>query len=391
MKKKVNIHNLNYNIEQYTIRFKMGLKSGFNQFLRDICPNVFETIHISEYAYKKVAIDISLYLHKFKAVCGDRWISAFILLIASLRRNEVHCVFIFDGKSPPEKNSEREKRRNDREKLEKQLYELEEAFEEYHKTNVVAKCLSDLYSKRRSPQKRLLGRNNNEVIDMNWIKNKIEHRRTQLYSISPEDFEVARELFNILNVPFYTAPWEAEKMCSKLCLDGKVDAVLSEDTDVVAYATPFFLTKIDTANDICVRISHQTLLEGLELDPNQLLDLCIMCGTDYNPNIPRVGSKTAYKKIIEYGGIEQIANETNLDVSVLNYTRVRELFKTFEDYNLEIIPFCGIPDFEKLEKFIIKYGVHVDINKLRKDFTHKEFVFEESDEEIIIENSDEEI
>jgi len=36
----------------------MGLKSGFNKILRDICPNVFETIHISEYAYKKVAIAI---------------------------------------------------------------------------------------------------------------------------------------------------------------------------------------------------------------------------------------------------------------------------------------------------------------------------------------------
>ena len=90
----------------------MGIKSQFNKFLRDICPNVFEEIHLSEYKFKKVAIDISLYLHKFKAVCGEeRWLTAFINLIGSLRRNNVHCVFIFDGKSPIEKEQEKMKRR----------------------------------------------------------------------------------------------------------------------------------------------------------------------------------------------------------------------------------------------------------------------------------------
>jgi 5'-3' exonuclease len=368
----------------------MGIKGNFNKFLRDICPEVFETIHISEYAYKKVAIDISLYLHKFKAVCGDRWLSAFINLIACLRRNEVHCVFIFDGKSPPEKDAERAKRREDREKMEKQLYELEEAIEEYHNTGVVAKCLSDLYARRRSP-KRLLGKHR-EGIDMAWVESKIEQRRNQLYDIAPEDFEHAKDLFRILNVPFYTAPWEAEKMCSKLCLDGKVAAVLSEDTDVMAYAAPMFLTKIDTAADTCVRISHEALLEGLDLTPEQLLDLCIMCGTDYNPNIPRVGSKTAYKRIVQHGGIEQIAQDTTLDTSVLKHIRVRELFTDFEDYKLDTIPFCGTPDFEKLEMFVIGHEVQVNIDKLRMDFTHKEIVFEDSEEEeeIILEDSDEE-
>jgi flap endonuclease-1 len=365
----------------------MGI-TNFNKFLKDICPEVFEQVHISEYAYKKVAIDISLYLHKFKAVCGDRWLSAFINLISCLRRNEIHCTFIFDGKSPPEKEGERAKRRTDREKLEKHLYEMEEAFEEYHKTGVVAKCLSDLYSRRRSP-KRLLG-NHSKGVDMAWVETKLVQRRNQLYDINPEDFNKARELFGILNVPYYTAPWEAEKMCSKLCIDGLVDAVLSEDTDVMAYSAPAFLTKIDTSADTCVRIKNDELLAGLELTPKQLLDLCIMCGTDYNPNIPRVGNKTAYKRILQHGGIEQIEAETKLDTSVLTYVRVRELFTVFEDYKIDKIPFCGSPDFEKLEKFVIKHEIQVNINKLRKDFTQTTMVFEDSDDEFVIESSEEE-
>lgn len=363
----------------------MGLKSNWNKFLRDTCPEVFEQVHISQYAYKKVAIDISLYLHKFKAVCGERWLSAFINLIACLRRNEVHCVFIFDGKSPPEKESERSKRREERKKMEKSLYELEEAFEEYHKTGIVAKCLSNLYAKRRSP-KRLLN-TNNEVVDMAWIENKIEQRRNQLYEINPEDFDLAKELFRILDVPFYTALWEAEKMCSKLCLDGKVSAVLSEDTDVMAYCTPTFLTKIDTSIDTCVSINHEKLLQYLQLEKKQFIDLCIMSGTDYNPNIPRVGSKNAYKHIIRHGSIEEINSKTNLDTSVLNHIRVRQLFTEFEEYKIDKIPFCGKPNFEELEKFIINHQIQVNINKIRKDFTQKELIFEddEEDEEIIYE------
>ena len=42
----------------------MGI-ANLNNFLRKNCIEVFEEIHISEYAYKKVAIDTSLFLCKF--------------------------------------------------------------------------------------------------------------------------------------------------------------------------------------------------------------------------------------------------------------------------------------------------------------------------------------
>lgn len=370
----------------------MGI-NGLNAFLKDTCPNIYEHIHLSQYGFKRVAIDISLYLHKFKAVCGDRWLSAFINLIACLRRNEIHCVFIFDGKSPPEKEIEKAKRREDREKMEKNLFILEEAMDEYHKTGVIAKVLSDLYDKRRSPG-RLLKKNTNGV-DMSWIEKKLIQKRNQLYSIEPDDFELAKELFDILKVPYYTAPSEAEKMCSKLCIDKKVCAVLSEDTDVLAYGTCVFLTKIDTTTDTCVRIVHQNVLDSLKLDKQQFLNLCIMCGTDYNPNIPKIGSKTAYKYILQYGGIDEISENTKIDVTILNHKRSKQLFTEFEDYGIKNIPYCGKPDFDALQAFVIKNNISVNIEKLRTDFIHNMIIFIESEDdkehgiEYVIESDDE--
>lgn len=359
----------------------MGIKSNFNKCLKSIDSEIFETIHLSDYAYKKIAIDISLYLHKYKAVCDDRWLTQFITLIACLRRNQIHCVFIFDGKKPIEKLNEQKRRKETREQQEEKLFILEQALEEYHQTRIVSPVLQNLYKKRRSPSKRVLGRKTTGI-DMDWIENKIKQKRKQLYQISEEDYEIVKILFNILDVPYFTAPWEAEKMCSKLCIDGKVDAVLSEDTDVLAYGPGVFLSKIDTKKDVCVQIRYDNLLEKLNMNSEKFLDFCIMCGTDYNKNIPRIGSKTAYKKIMEYGSIENFHTETSTDIQILNHERVRELFNVFEEYNISNIPYCGEPNEKKLKEFIKKNNLYINYERIKKSFIQEIIIIDEENEEL---------
>ena len=118
----------------------MGIK-GLHKFLRDMCPEVFEDIHISEYAYKKVAIDISLYLYLFKASYGKFWLKAFIQLVQCLRKNEIHCVFIYDFSAPPEKAQEQKERREVRARHEERVVQLEQAIEKFYNTNEVEPIL----------------------------------------------------------------------------------------------------------------------------------------------------------------------------------------------------------------------------------------------------------
>ena len=133
----------------------MGIKN-LNAFLKKECPEIFQLIHISNFAFEKVAIDISLYMHKFKAIAGKMWLNAFLNLIASLRRNQIHSVFIFDGEAPIEKHQEQKKRRIQKEKLKNNIQMLEEAVEHYKKNKKILPILSELYKKRKSPRKRLL-------------------------------------------------------------------------------------------------------------------------------------------------------------------------------------------------------------------------------------------
>lgn len=370
----------------------MGIKN-LHKFLRNNCPQIYEKIHISEYSFKKVAIDVSLYLCKFKTICGDRWLAAFINLIACLRKFEVHCTFIYDSGCVPEKELERKERVAQRAKLEERVYKLEEALEKFHLTCEIDPLLVSFYEKKKKKDgpKRLMGRKLNDTIDMGYVEAAIGKMRSQILDIRPEDFKKTKQLFDILKVPYFDAPLEAETMCSDLCKRGLVDAVLSEDTDVLAYGTPVFLSKINTSDGTCVRIKHPEMLSALGLTTGQFLDLCIMCGTDYNKNIYRVGPEKSYKYIQKYSSIEGIAKNTKLNVTILNHVRGREIFKEYEQKDVKV-RFCGAPDFQRLEEFIIRNNIRCSISGLKKAFIHHTtIIFEDDDEdkELVIEEDDE--
>lgn len=372
----------------------MGI-CNLNKFLRKKCPSVFKEIHISEYAFKRVAIDITLFLCKYKTICGENWVTAFINLVASLRRNEIHCVFIFDNGAPDEKNDERAERRKQQEIIKKKVFDLETAFEQYSNTGEIAEILYDLYDKMPDVEKstpRLLSKNPTKGIDMKAVEIKINKMKKYILNITANDFELAKELFEILNVPYYMATLEAECTCADLCRRGYVDAVLTEDTDVLAYGSPIFLSKIDTSKDTCVQICYEEVLKELNMTELQFLDLCIMFGCDYNKNIHKVGIETSYKYLKIYGTIENIEKELKLDVSVLNYRRCRELFTLYERLKIpKTIPYCGSPDFSKLKEFVEKYKLYgLKYDKLKSHFMDQNklvvlYSDEESEEIIEIE------
>ena len=371
----------------------MGIHN-LNKFLRTKCPHVFKDIHISEFAYKKIAIDITLFLCKFKAVCGEKWVSAFINLVSSLRRNEIHCVFIFDNGAPIEKTAEKEERRKQQENIKKKVFDLENALEKFKNTNQIDNILIELHNKltpSEKTQKRLLGNNTNSI-DMNAVENKIKKIKNYILNICEEDFVLARKLFDILNVPYYSAPLEAECACADLCRRGIVDAVLTEDTDVLAYGSPIFLSKIDTSNDTCVQIIYSEVLEALKITSSEFLDLCIMFGCDYNKNINKVGIETSYKYILEFKSIDEIEKKKKLDVSILNHKRTRELFTQYEKIKIESIPFCGSPNFDNLQKLIFDYKLNgLNFSKIKSHFVDSNIKISHGDENPVEEEEYEEV
>ena len=67
-----------------------------------------------------------------------------------------------------------------------------------------------------------------------------------------------------MGIPYYVSSSEGVTMCAQLQLNDKVDGVLSEDTDILAYGTGVFITKINTSADTVVEIRVENILKALE-------------------------------------------------------------------------------------------------------------------------------
>ena len=98
-------------------------------------------------------------------------------------------------------------------------------------------------------------------------------------------------------IPFVVAPYEADAQLAVLGVSGQVDAVLTEDSDLLAYGTPRVLFKL-APDGSCVEVCSQRLGQCSELnmagwEGDMFTQLCVLAGCDYAPSVPGVGIKKA--------------------------------------------------------------------------------------------------
>lgn len=339
----------------------MGIKSNYNKFLRDISPNIFNTVHISNYIHKKIAIDTTLYMYKYKAIFGDTWLEGFARLIKCLRDNGVHCIFILDGPSPVEKTEEQTKRRESKQKLIEQIKAINEDITIYRRNGSVGDHLTKLF------------KDTGGIVIDSEIDMRYEKKSRQVVNINNNDFIELKKLFDLYGVSWHEAPGEAEKYGCKLCIDNMVDAVLSDDTDILAYGSPVCLSKLDVISGLVCQVNYQQLLTELGFDRMQHLDHCIMCGTDYNDNIKGIGSHKSYKLMQKYNNIEQIVSniveESDLGERAND---LRKMFTYFIDISDVKILYNNIPDSEGIMAFLKdKKIAYVDLQFIPNKVTIK--------------------
>lgn len=115
-------------------------------------------------------------------------------------------------------------------------------------------------------------------------------RHTSRHGPSLLDFQ-AKELLNYLGIPYHTAPGEAEAECALLQREGVVDAVLSEDVDVLMFGCTLSLRNWSAegprgskdATHVSV-YDAETVKRGKSgLTRWGMVLVALMSGGDYNP------------------------------------------------------------------------------------------------------------
>ena len=330
----------------------MGIKD-LHKFLKDNCGEVYVETHLSNYAYKKVAIDISTYIYKYKNVFREHWLHAILKLLTCLRRNKIHPVVVFDSKNPIEaKKVEFERRKEQREKQLSNITVLKEAIKNYEKDKTFSEVLESFAQRSLLTPDRV-------KVDLKAARAKLDKMEQNHIKISDDDIKNFQKLLTLLKIPWFMDEAEAEKICALMCINGQVDAVLSEDTDVLAYGTPKFLFNLNTASQVLTEIRFDNVINSLEIEREKFLDFCILCGTDYNKRIRGIGPKKAFD-LLEMTTLEEMSTVD------FDYEYIRKLFTNFDECKgFDKVDYCSVPDWEELGDFLFKQNIRYDITLLR--------------------------
>ena len=169
---------------------------------------------------------------------------------------------------------------------------------------------------------------NTQTIEKNDLIRFVAKLQKNLVPIKTEDYDKLIEMFEVLNINYIVAEdWqEAESLCVQLCNEGICDGVMTEDTDVMAYLCKNFYFNINLRNDTITHLNVDQILESLQLSEKSFVDLLIMFGTDYNPNLKSIGPVKAFQLIKQYSSLENISNVVDNLESQIPYNRVRQLF-----------------------------------------------------------------
>lgn len=154
--------------------------------------------------------------------------------------------------------------------------------------------------------------------------------------ISSEILQDARRLILAMGLPVVQASSEGEAQAAYMAIKGSVDVVGSQDYDSLLFGAPLVVRNLAITGkrklpgrNIYVDVEPEIIdldegLKSLGITRRQLIEIAIMCGTDYNPGLSRVGPKTALKLIREMGDLESIL--ANRDETIENFAEIREFF-----------------------------------------------------------------
>lgn len=306
----------------------MGIK-GHNKFVKERVAhtNAFFELSIKRLARRRVAIDAALWMYTNMAIARKKvikktniqagepnpieirreWCLAAINFIITWLTNGITPVFVFDGVHLDDKADTKAKRAD---------------------IKVASKAkIKALYAE--------LNGENGHIKD--YTVPIVEELRKELLGytcISSEDYELFKMMIKGIGIPCLNARGDGEQLCSMLCVEGKVGAVFSADTDNLVYGCPLLITdftfsssydeigmRIPTMN--CVR--SDLIVSGLGITHEMYVDFCIMCGCDFNTNIPNIAAIKSFALLQQHRSIDNLPR--NLDTTCLNYQRCREIFK----------------------------------------------------------------
>lgn len=236
----------------------MGIRH-LNKFLQQHCPGSIKTITLSELSGKRIAIDASIYMYRFIAENG--LLENIYLMISLFRHHNIHPIFVFDGKPPAEKNAVIETRKQNKQKAENEYVRLETTITD------------------ATPE-----------IEKKEIKQAMDALKKKFIRIRDSDVLNVKKLIQSYGVQYIDASGEADELCAKLALKGKVYACVSEDMDMFVYGCPRVIRYLSLLNQSAIMYDMKGILSSLTMTMDEFRMICVISGTDYGYGVSGAGA-----------------------------------------------------------------------------------------------------
>jgi 5'-3' exonuclease len=106
--------------------------------------------------------------------------------------------------------------------------------------------------------------------------------KKQFVYITREKTEEVKDLIRAYGATYYDAIGEADELCAQLVIKNKVWACLSEDMDMFVYGCQRVIRYISLLNHTIVLYDNKEILNTLQMTQQELREICVISGTDYN-------------------------------------------------------------------------------------------------------------
>ncbi len=158
----------------------------------------------------------------------------------------------------------------------------------------------------------------------------------------------SKKLLELMGVPWVQAPSEGEAQAAYMAMKGDVYASASQDFDSLLFGAPRLVRNLTITGkrkiprkNIYREIKPELIvldeiLKNLGINREQLVDIGILIGTDFNEGVKNIGPKKALKYIKEYGSIENLMREKSIVID--NLDEIRKIFlrpDVTENYRVE--------------------------------------------------------
>jgi len=296
---------------------RMGVDLG-DLFKKEQCT-------FNDFKDRVVVIDAFNVLHQFLSIIRSRdgtplkdshgmitsHLSGLLYRTANLIEARIKPVYVFDGKPHPLKSKVVEQRKQRRLKAEKEWKD--------------ALAKGDIETAKKKAQ--------------------------QTSRVTDEIIKQSKELLDALGTPYVQAPSEGESQASYMAKKGDAYAVGSQDFDCLLFGSPILIRNLTSSGrrklpnkKAYVKVTPEFIrlkpgLKSLNILQQQLVDMAILIGTDFNEGVKGYGPKKSLDLIKKAGNVENalaLIGGTNIP-TLQEIKEIRNIFlhpKVTDDYNL---------------------------------------------------------